>query len=329
MRCSEIDFVLPWVDGSDSEWQALYESYSSQEEKVFNNNGERFRDWGLLRFWFRGVEKFAPWVRRIHFITCGQCPPWLDLNHPSIHFVNHSDYIPSQYLPTFNSHVIENNIHRIEGLTECFVLFNDDVFLSSPVCPDDFFKNGLPRDVAIRSFMGLSEQSHIVLNDILLINRYLDFWASYRKNLLKWYDSRYGLHCIRNLFFHRIKDFCGLKRLHMANPYLKTTFENVWEVCGEELDETNGRRFRSIKDVNQYLFQYWQIVTGSFYPKRYNYGCYCVTDNIALIKSILSQRKREQICINDNGSSDYSVLKEKLQQVFESVFPEKSTFELY
>ena len=26
----------------------------------------RFRDCGLLKFWFRGVEKFAPWLRKIH-----------------------------------------------------------------------------------------------------------------------------------------------------------------------------------------------------------------------------------------------------------------------
>ena len=36
---------------------------------------ERYRDWDLLRYWFRGVERFAPWVRRIHFVTWGICHP--------------------------------------------------------------------------------------------------------------------------------------------------------------------------------------------------------------------------------------------------------------
>lgn len=132
MDSCDIDFVLPWVDGANPAWKALYDLYSSQEEKDFNKYGERFRDYNLLRFWFRGVEKNAPWVRKIHFITCGHYPPWLDLNHPKIHFVKHSDYIPSRYLPTFSSHVIENNVHRIDGLADHFVLFNDDIYLVAP-----------------------------------------------------------------------------------------------------------------------------------------------------------------------------------------------------
>ena len=81
-----------------------------------------------LQYWFRGVGKFAPWVNRIHFITYGHLPPWLNVDHPKINIVRHTDYIPKKYLPTFNSHVIELNIHRIEGLANCFVYFNDDTF---------------------------------------------------------------------------------------------------------------------------------------------------------------------------------------------------------
>jgi len=76
------------------------------------------------------VEQFAPWVRKIHFVTCGQKPEWLNADHPKLSLVNHSDYIPQQFLPTFNSSLIEIYLHRIPDLTEHFVYFNDD-FLSS------------------------------------------------------------------------------------------------------------------------------------------------------------------------------------------------------
>lgn len=33
MDSCDIDFVLPWVDGADPAWKALYDLYSSQEEK--------------------------------------------------------------------------------------------------------------------------------------------------------------------------------------------------------------------------------------------------------------------------------------------------------
>ena len=115
----------------------------------------------------------------------------------------------------------------------------------------------------------------------------------------------------------------------MANPFLKSTFQDVWDSCADELDETCKRKFRSIHDVNQYLFQYWQLATGSFYPKRYNYGCLSPIDDIHLIKRTLSQKRKEQLCINDNAWADISGLKKELQNIFVNVFPEKSSFELY
>ena len=99
-----IDFVLIWVDGNDPKWKKEYMKYAPTAQ---GDKGEiRFRDWENLRYWFRGVEKFAPWVNKIHFVTCGHIPNWLNLNAPKLNFVKHSDYIPASYLPTFNSHTI-------------------------------------------------------------------------------------------------------------------------------------------------------------------------------------------------------------------------------
>ena len=118
MANREIDFVLTWVDGADPEWQK--EKYARMLKlgviSEADDRTERYRDWGILPYWFRGVEKFAPWVRTIHFVTYGHLPAWMNVNHPKLHIVNHSDYIPYKYLPTFNSHTIEWNFHKISGL---------------------------------------------------------------------------------------------------------------------------------------------------------------------------------------------------------------------
>jgi hypothetical protein len=104
----DIDFVITWVDMDDPKWQAEFAKYSGKKENTKNGVSEaRFRDYGFLKYWFRGVEKFAPWVRKIHFVTSGQKPDWLDANNPKINLVNHKDYIPAQFLPTYNSVVIE------------------------------------------------------------------------------------------------------------------------------------------------------------------------------------------------------------------------------
>ena len=97
----EIDFVITWVDGQDEAWRREKARYVSDSKKV-DAGEERYRDWELLKFWFRGVEKFAPWVRKVHFITWGHLPKWLDTNHPRLHIVRHEDYIPQEFLPVLD-----------------------------------------------------------------------------------------------------------------------------------------------------------------------------------------------------------------------------------
>ncbi|MBR6908270.1 hypothetical protein IKN40_07520 [bacterium] len=86
------------------------------------------------------MEKFTPWVNNVFFVTCGHYPSWLNLNHPKLKFIKHEDYIPKEYLPTFCSHTIELNFHRIKELSEHFVYFNDDTFIINHMRESDFFE---------------------------------------------------------------------------------------------------------------------------------------------------------------------------------------------
>ena len=112
MENQGIDFVITWVDGSDPEWEKEKNTYLSGAMALYNNE-RRYRDWQLLRFWFRGTEKFAPWVRKIHFVTWGHIPEWLNTHHEKLRIINHTDFIPRQYLPTFNSNTIDLCLHKI------------------------------------------------------------------------------------------------------------------------------------------------------------------------------------------------------------------------
>ena len=81
----EIDFVITWVDESDERWQS--EKHETRKRLGIaadvDDRKERYRDWDNLRYWFRAVETYAPWVNRVHFVTCGQVPPWLNPEAPS------------------------------------------------------------------------------------------------------------------------------------------------------------------------------------------------------------------------------------------------------
>ncbi len=97
-----IDFVIIWVDGSDVSWQKEKASFSGEDKRP-----SKYRDWGLLRYWFRGVETFAPWVNRVHFVTCGHLPEWLNTEHPKLHVVKHADFIPGNIFP-LSVHILLN-----------------------------------------------------------------------------------------------------------------------------------------------------------------------------------------------------------------------------
>src|SRR5699024_7559051 len=114
----KIDFVITWVDDSDSDWLNAKNSYVENEVK--DSRDIRYRDWDTLHFLFRGIEKFTPWVNKVFLVTWGHLPKWLNLNHPKLRVVKHEEFIPKKYLPTFNSHTIELNLHRIKDLSERF-----------------------------------------------------------------------------------------------------------------------------------------------------------------------------------------------------------------
>ncbi len=99
----------------------------------------RFRDIGVLKYIFRSLEKNMPWVRKIHFVTNGQYPTWLNLEHPKIYFHAHKDFfIYKDALPVFNSNAIELNFANIPDLSERFILFNDDMLVLKQVKEERF-----------------------------------------------------------------------------------------------------------------------------------------------------------------------------------------------
>ena len=139
-----IDVVYTWVDGNDEEWNAARErrlaDVSDATMRTRASSGQaRFVDRGELRYSMRSVHLLAPWVRRIHLVTAGQVPPWLDVDDPMINLVDHRDLLPADALPTFNSHAIESVAAPDPGLSEHFLYFNDDFFLGRPTRPERFF----------------------------------------------------------------------------------------------------------------------------------------------------------------------------------------------
>ncbi len=322
-----------WVDGSDPAWLEEKSRYSPVN-KDYGSSDNRYRDWDNLQYWFRGVEKFAPWVNNIYFITWGHLPAWLNRDHPKLKIVRHSDYIPAEYLPTFNSNPIELNLHRIPELSEQFVLFNDDVFLTGEVKPEDFFMNGQPRDEMVFNpilpkgeLYGISFTN---LSNLNVLNEHFNKSQVVRKYPWKIFNLKYGTGVFRSLLLLPWNCFLGFVNPHCAASHLKSTFAELWEVCGDKLDQTSRNRFRKQNDLNHWLMRYWNLCRGNFVPRSRKFWKYFnLTDNNAEICAYIRKQKAKMICVNDMiPDIDLDKAKREINGSLEAILPEKSSFEL-
>ena len=330
-----IDIVVPWVDAGDPQWQAQRNKAAGITEAPTEDNADaRFRDWDIIRYLFRGIQKHAPWVRTVHFITVGHLPKWMNTEAPGLRIVKHTDYIPEIYLPTFSSHTIELNMHRIPGLAEHFIYFNDDILIQKDLVRTNFFLRGLPRDTAVHTAMTSTHRFSVkdtALTNIELINDHFDKRKVIRENLLKWFNPVYGGESLKTLFLTPWNKFSDLQTWHSCVPFLKSTFDEVWNQEFEVLDSTCRHPFRTRRDVNQWLMRDWQLVKGDFIPISGRDSAYYVlgNDNQAAIEEIRRHR-HSIVCLNDSGDEpirDFEKTRKELIRALNKEFPEKSVYE--
>lgn len=330
----KIDFVITWVDGNDPAWQKERSQYRA--DKTTDVSAARYRDMETLKYWFRAIEKYAPWVNQIHFVTWGHLPEWLNTEHPKLHIVNHKDYIPEVYLPTFSSHPIELNLHRIPGLSEHFVYFNDDMFLNAPVSPDFFFRKGLPCDfVNIDNIYceGLDDTySHILFNETHLISKHYSYIQSFRKYPFKYLNAAYTWKAnIKNLLkLENRRNFPGFEDHHLAAPYRKQSFVDFWEKESKTLEQVSMVKFRSPFDVSQRVIRYAQLASGNFYPvsKESRGKIVHLWQSLSDLKEIMGDENCKMLCLNDTSRDiDFEQCKAIIIAEFEKKLPKQSTFE--
>lgn len=328
----KIDFVLTWVDPSDKKWQKEKEKYLKLNTSDTIDASEiRYRDWNTLKYLFRSIEKNAPWVNRVHFITNGTIPSWLNTNNPKINIVKHSDYMPSDSLPTFNSNAIEIGIHKIKGLEEKFVLFNDDILLLKKTKDTDFFKHNLPcNSMSIQPVIPFPNNDFykVITNDVEVINKNFDYKECKKKNWYKYLSIKQGKYLFKTYPFMIYNKFPGFSNFHLPNAFLKSTFKEVWNKEKELLNKTVYSKFRdNHRNLTQWLFLYWQFAKGDFIQKCYKFGkCIKVDDNKVL--DIIKKKKYHAICLLESDKvKNFNKRKMEIIESLEKIFPEKSSFE--
>ena len=326
---NNIDIVVTWVDGSDPIWQEKRKPYLKKGD-ILNDaiaGEKRYKDTGFFKYFFRGIEKFAPWVNKVYLVTDNQYPSWLNLNHEKLVLIDHKDIIDNIYLPTFKSTSITLNLHKIAGLSENFVFFNDDMFLIGPTKETDFFVNNLPCDMAVLGLLSPSNDDmfwNIRSNLISIINSKYDT-TFIKKHIFKWLNYKYPLkYNLRNLFLLRYKYITDFLNPHIPHSYSKSYFNKVWDYFASDCNLTMQSKFRSKRDVFEWLVRYCQLLEGHFHPTNIYKKGHVYDANDKGIDDIIKSNKFKYVCINNDADE---VKKQIIIESFNYILPEKSTYE--
>lgn len=308
----DIDLVYTWVNGNDPQWVAKRDACIGKPTGKQENCKGRFADSGDLRYSLRSVEKNAPWIRRIFIVTDHQVPEWLCAENPKVQIVDHSEILPPESLPCFNSALIEQFIYRIPGLSEHFLYSNDDMYINQPVSPSTFFAE--------------DGQPYLFMNRKPL--RKFTLW--FRESVMKRPLSQY-LKKIRNssrLVEKYYGTYYGHKLHHNMDAYTKTIFQLAHELFAGEFATMRLHHMRSADDYQRVIFSYVAIAEGKahlrFVDQHHSFRLHI--DNRKLYAK-LERYNPVLFCMND---SEYVNDDDRLFaiQYVSRMFPEKSGFEL-
>jgi len=135
---NDIDVVIPMVFQADENWKKAYLEAARREGQPWSEC--RYRSTGLEALQLDLIRKHMPWVNRIFILLAmpSQRRDWM--MQPNVVVVYHDQFIPKEYCPAFSSYTIEMFLHRIPGLSDNFIYFNDDMFPVRYVPRQTFFR---------------------------------------------------------------------------------------------------------------------------------------------------------------------------------------------
>ncbi|CAF2684940.1 unnamed protein product [Rotaria sp. Silwood2] len=266
------------------------------------------------------------------YVVTDQIPNWLNISklQTQLHVISTQEIIDNKYLPTFNSHTIEANLHKIPNLKEFYLYFNDDYILGRPVSIDDFFLHG--KCPVIYGDDRLTSNTNVTLNihkkAMLNTNFLLDNFPS-NADINLYEDNRHFLP-------------------HAPHPIRKSIAEEVWFAKFTQIHrEQSSHRFRDMNDVHPtYFVSRYLIEQSNACVEQRRMKSACPPDGEDFCNQVLTNslrktklffdglRRRSQmpkfLSINDRTSANYTNqdrIHEEFRRFLKETFPQKSKFE--
>ena len=298
-----MDIVFTYVNTQSKLWndqrKNMKEKYFSESKNNIDGNMEhRFTDHDELRYAFRSIEKYIKFHHRIYIVVSDveQIPPWI--NVLKVNIIYHSQIIPFEYLPTFNSQVIELYIHKIEGLSENFIYLNDDMIIGKDIDETDFIEDGKYK------FYICKELSKTGIPNVQEIG-YRSAWKNGNTYL--------------NTMFRKEERY---KLYHCPVIVNKNIYNILLEEMKDEVITTSQSRFRGINDLN---------IICSVYPYFMYYTNQGVLIQDANIVNVFENEKNLQTKYAQIIDSIFFCLNHFYEEnpiFLNSLFPHKSQYEI-
>ena len=215
-----------------------------------------------------------------------------------VNIIYHSQIIPFEYLPTFNSQVIELYIHKIEGLSENFIYLNDDMIIGKDIDETDFIEDGKYK------FYICKELSKTGIPNVQEIG-YRSAWKNGNTYL--------------NTMFRKEERY---KLYHCPVIVNKNIYNILLEEMKDEVITTSQSRFRGINDLN---------IICSVYPYFMYYTNQGVLIQDANIVNVFENEKNLQTKYAQIIDSIFFCLNHFYEEnpiFLNSLFPHKSQYEI-
>lgn len=308
-----IDIIVPFYNDLDDKWRNFMLEYMAKENMNDRQvtGDERYRDWGIFKYWFRCVEKNCPWVNKVFLVVANesQVPNWINRKNPKLRIVFHDEYIPKELLPTFNPATIGIYFSNIKDLSDNYIACDDDYFFLNPTTPGMFFVDGYPV--------------------------YKDTQKNIEKFGAYWLESESGTfyQMLNNGMDFQLK-LCGDKAHWYALGHLPVSHKKYFEqkIIKENynyiLNANISSKFRNKDNLTCHLFTCLYRDLEMYYKfNNYHNSCYL---SVKKDTNFEEYDKYDMICFNDTeqlSNEDFEPTKERLVAFLKKRFPNKSSFE--
>ena len=292
-----IDIVISYVNFNDINWKTEFDKYYNGETDL-----KRFNRLDLLNQVIKSIYKFVDFeLGNIYIVVSNKSEIDNSITQQyNVKIVEHKEFIPEKYLPTFNSSTIDLFLYRIPNLSEKFIYFNDDVLLINHLSENEFYTNdNIPKlfvEKWNKSFNNFTEFDKMIKN----IERIL--WPS----------------IIITNDYVQYSD-------HGPIPMLKSIWNELFEKY-ENILYNSITQFRSSKNISLMIFIYYIIkIHGQNRPSLTNKYILVTDDSVIQnLRNVLNNHNNfGYICLNVTENSqiqDFDKLKKEIYNCLDQYY---------